>query len=103
MDSSLVTALLGSGGAAGVALVLILLGVLVPSTYHKRVIEENEKLAQANDVLAAANAQLREANSNLTSSGQLTNQVVTALLDIAAQNRGTGAAAGSLPAIPKGS
>lgn len=101
MDSSLVTALLGSGGAAGVALVLILLGILVPHPYHKRVIEENEKLAQANDQLSAANAQLREANSNLTSSGQLTNQVVTALLDIAAANRGQGAPAG-LPPAPKG-
>ena len=87
MDSSLVTALLGSGGAAGVALILILLGILVPRPYHQRVLEENEKLTQANDVLAAANAQLREANSNLTSSGQLTNQVVTALLEIAAEHR----------------
>ena len=99
MDSSLVTALLGSGGAAGVALVLILIGVLVPRPYHQRVLDENEKLTQANDQLAAANAQLREANQNLTSSGQLTNQVVTALLGIAAERRGAGS---SLPAAPEG-
>ena len=99
MDPSLVTALLGSGGAAGVALVLILLGILVPRPYHQRVLDENEKLTRANDVLAAANAQLREANNNLTASGQLTNQVVTALLEIAAEHR---SAPGSLPPVTKG-
>lgn len=81
--------LLGSGGAAGLTLILIMAGQLVPRTYHKRILAENTRLQQANDILTAANSQLRDANASLSSSGQLTNQVVTALAQIASQERGS--------------
>jgi hypothetical protein len=96
VDSSLIDYLLGSGGAAGLALLLILTGVLVPKPYHKRLEEEIEQLKQANDTLAKANEQLRESNNQLASSGQLTNQVMTALVSLAAGQR----TAVPLPAAP---
>lgn len=89
VDSSIVSYLIGGGGAAGLALVLILTGVLVPKPYHQRVVDETERLQQANDTLARANEQLREANNQLASSGQLTNQVMTALLTLAAGRQNT--------------
>ena len=87
MDSHIIDYLLGSGGAAGLTLLLILLGQLVTRKEHQRVIDDNEKLQHANDVLIQANTQLREINQNLSSSGNLTNQVVMALLPIAEANR----------------
>jgi hypothetical protein len=83
VDSSWVTYLLGPAGAAGLCLLFIMTGFLVPRNYHKRILDENEKLRQANDALAEANALLRDTNKDLAASGQLTNQVFTALLGIA--------------------
>jgi len=83
VDPEIVHYLLGAGGAAGLALLLILIGQLVPQRYHKKALEENERLQGVNDSLVKANEQLREANTQLASSGQLTNQVLTVLVSLA--------------------
>lgn len=87
METHIIDYLLGGGGAAGLALGLILIGQLITKREHQRVLDDNARLQQANDVLTQANLQLREINANLSSSGQLTNQVVTGLLSIAEEHR----------------
>jgi hypothetical protein len=87
VDSSVVNYLLGGGGTAALTLVLILTGVLVTKKEHDRVTEENDRLQKANDALIRSNEQLREANIQLGSSGQLTNQVMTALVTLAADRQ----------------
>jgi|SRR5215472_14220392 len=84
MDPQLVQYFIGPAGAAGLTLLLVLLGQLVPKRYHQKALEENKRLQDANDALAAANEQLRQANNQLSSSGQLINQVMTILAGLAA-------------------
>ena len=98
MDSTLIGYILGPAGAAGLTLLLILLGVLVPKPYHERILQQNAKLQAANDTLTAALADEREQNARLASSGQLTNQLVNALIQVA-HERG---AAIPLPPGPPG-
>ena len=60
--------------------------------------EKNRKLTEANDRIQAALDIERATNERLTSSGQLTNQLVGALITIAGENRQ--AAAGGIPGSP---
>lgn len=89
MDSSLIS-VLANLGAGGIVVVLIILGYLIPKPAYARLEKENEKLQVANDILGEANATLRTTNNNLSSSGQLTNQVVQALMTIASEHRAPG-------------
>lgn len=79
-DSGIVNFLLGSGGTAGLTLILILTGLLVPVTFYKRVLDQNAKLQEANDVLRRALDEERAQKSRLLDSNGLTNQLVSALI-----------------------
>lgn len=85
MSTEIVAYLLGPAGAAGLTLLLILTGVLVLGRDHKKVLRQVEKLQEANDIQAKSIEQLQEVNRTLSSSGQLTNQVITAMMEIAMQ------------------
>lgn len=82
MDSTIVSYLIGGGGAAGLALLLILLGVLVPKPYHDRALDQARRLQDANDVLSGALANAQQLNDRLATSGDLTNRLVTALITV---------------------
>ncbi len=100
MDSSLATALISNAGIAGIVIVLILLGQLVPRAYYQRILAEADRLRQANDTLTAANIQLRESNTALTSSTALTNQALTTMRDIATAQRALAPVPDPVPSPP---
>lgn len=91
LDTTLIHYVLSYGGAAGLCLILVLLGLLVPKRYHDRELnterEKVEQLTAANQRLQAALDIERETNGRLASSGQLTNQLVGALIDLAQARR----------------
>jgi hypothetical protein len=104
LDSALSQYVLSYGGAAGLTLLLVLIGFLVPKRYHDReVAQEQEKTKQEeekNRLLMSANERLqaaldieRDTNKQLQSSGQLVNHLVNTLTVIANEHR-SGARAG---------
>jgi hypothetical protein len=77
----------GAGGAVAVLVagfVLIQTGKLVPDRYHQQIVDEADKLRQANDTLRETLRMAQEQNAQLTSSTQLTVQVMNILERIAA-------------------
>lgn len=91
MDSAIVHYMLSYGGAAGLCLLLIMLGLLIPKNAHDRELkaeqDKNHKLSEANERLQAALDIERETNERLANSGQLTNQLVSALIGLANERR----------------
>lgn len=81
MDSALIT-LLANAGTAGIVIILILLGLLVPKRYHDRALRDARRLQAANDVLAEALAHAQGLNDRLATSGDLTNKLVSALIAV---------------------
>ena len=76
LDSGLVTALVNFG-AAGVVVILIILGLLVPKPFYARLEEENRLLREA--------LQLERQRSNdAAATAGVTNQLIHALTDMAA-------------------
>lgn len=98
MDSAISQYVLSYGGAAGLCLLLIMLGLLIPKAFHDRELaagqreltmerQKSQKLQETVDRLQAALDIERGTNERLTSSGQLTNQLVGALIRIADERR----------------
>ena len=92
LDSSIAGYLIGAGGSAGLALLLVLLKQLIPGYYHNKVVEQFELLQAAYDKQTTALSEERALNARLVSSGELNNRLVTALINIANERR-------ELPAI----
>lgn len=80
MDSTIIAYLIGPGGAIGVTLLLIMLGYLVPKPYHTRVLKQAHKLQDANDTLLETVRSAQQLNDRLSTSGELINRLVTALI-----------------------
>ena len=80
MDSTLVTVLINAG-VAGVVVILLILGFLVPKWAYSRLEQENKSLREA---LELERQRAGEAASTQT----VTNQLIGALVDLAAERKG---------------
>lgn len=79
MDSALI-ALLANGGVAGVVLVLVLTGQLVPGWLYRRVENEADLLREGRDID-------RQRASEASSTAGVTNQLIGALTNLATERR----------------
>ena len=78
--------LTGAGGALAalvIGIVLIQTGKLVPDRYHQQVLTEAAKLREANDTLRETLRMAQEQNMQLSSSTQITIQLMNVLERIA--------------------
>ena len=78
--------LTGAGGALAalvIGIVLIQAGKLVPDRYHQQVLTEAAKLREANDTLRETLRMAQEQNMQLSSSTQITIQLMNVLEKIA--------------------
>lgn len=78
--------LTGAGGALAalvIGIVLIQTGKLVPDRYHQQVLTEAAKLREANDTLRETLRMAQEQNMQLSSSTQITIQLMNVLEKIA--------------------
>jgi hypothetical protein len=94
-----------TGGGAGIIvmalgwLLLLTRKIVLGHEYERilgeleRALQQNQKLEAANDLLQASVQSEREQKAQLLSSGQLVNQLLTALFGIAQESRGSGAPA----------
>jgi hypothetical protein len=82
VDSALTTVLLNLG-AGFVVVVLIIFGLLVPRPTFQRLLDENEKLKEA---LALE----RQRSNDAAAAGSVANQLVGALVTLAAEHRASG-------------
>lgn len=80
MDSALVTVLINSG-VAGVVLILLILGWLVPKWAYSRLEAENKALREALQLE-------RRRNEEIASTAGVTNQLIGALVDLAGERKG---------------
>jgi hypothetical protein len=89
MDSALIT-LLANAGVAGVVIVLIVAGILVPKPYYTRLEEENKLLREGRDID-------RQRASEAASTAGVTNQLIGALTNLATERhaQNTGETSGS--------
>ena len=79
MDSALIT-VLTNAGVAGVVVILLILGWLVPKWAYSRLEEENRHLREALE------AERQRAGEAAASAG-VTNQLIGALVDLAAERK----------------
>lgn len=81
MDSSLIVALINGGGFAGIVVVLMVMGWLVPKWVYKKLEKENKHLREALEYE-------RRARVEASSQGVITtNQLLGALVNMAEKNR----------------
>ena len=80
MDSGLINAL-ANGGVAGVVLIVVIGGWLVPRPFFAKLEEENRLLREALDLE-------RERAGDAAATASTTNQLIAALADLAADRRG---------------
>jgi hypothetical protein len=80
VDSALVTVLINSG-VAGVVIILLILGWLVPKWAYSRLEAENKALREALQLE-------RRRNEEIASTAGVTNQLIGALVDLAGERKG---------------
>ena len=80
VDSALVTVLINAG-VAGVVVILLILGWLVPKWAYARLLEENKSLREALQLE-------RRRNEEIAGTAGVTNQLIGALVDLAGERKG---------------
>lgn len=94
MDTTLIT-FLSNAGTAGIVVVLLAIGVLVPRWAYKKLEEENRLLREALDT-----ERLRA--NDVTKSAGVTNQLIEAIVNLAVEQRKEKPAGhGERPALPR--
>ena len=78
MDSNLASILITNAGIAGIVIVLIITGYLVPKSYYTKLDEENTHLKEALRLE-------RQRANEVTASAAITNHLIGALTDLAAE------------------
>lgn len=78
MDSELIT-LLSNAGTAGIVVILLILGLLVPKWAYSKLEEENKLLREALHLE-------RQRNGEVSSQAGVTNQLIGALVDLAGEH-----------------
>lgn len=86
MDSTIVT-FLANSGVAGIVIVLIVLGWLVPSPTHKRALKESNRKDHEIAKLREALALERQRSNDTTQAGAVTIQLVKGLVKLASEAR----------------
>jgi hypothetical protein len=79
LDTALITVLADSG-VAGVVILLLIFGWLVPKWVYSRLEEENRHLREALELE-------RQRNGEIASTAGVTNQLIGALVDLASEHR----------------
>ena len=95
MDSALIT-FLANAGIAGVVIVLIVFGFLVPKPTHTRALEDSAHKDEEITRLQEALALERQRSNDATQAATVTNQLIGALTSLATEHRE--AAGKALPA-----
>ena|SRR5215475_6544789 len=86
MDSAILTVLVNAG-TAGVVILLIIFGYLIPKWAYKKLEEQNKALREENNHLQEALNTERAAANDVAKAGQVTNQLISVLADIATERR----------------
>ena len=79
MDSAVLTVLVNAG-TAGIAVILMMTGWLVPKWIYKKLEKENKALREAYELQ-------RQRSIETASQGVITNQLIQALVDVAEQRK----------------
>lgn len=87
MDSALIS-LLSNAGVAGVVIILIVLGYLVPKPTHQRALKDAARKDREIAKLAEALALERQRSNDTTQAGAVTIQLVRGLVKLAGETRG---------------
>lgn len=82
MDSAFLTVLINAG-VAGVIVILMMTGYLVPKWVYKKLEKENKALREAYELQ-------RQRSIETTNQGVVTNQLIQALVDVAEQHQSGG-------------
>lgn len=85
MDSSL-AAFLANAGVAGVVIILIIAGFLIPKPTHRRVLKDNARKDAEIAKLREALALERQRSNDTTQAGEVTIQLVRGLVKLASEH-----------------